>query len=108
MFCPTYSSCAAFLPTCGPTTDRGSSPRRCRNGSQLSVSRPLTSRGAALGRTATSRASTPCLRDEAATPIGSAGHAGATANLKLTFHLDHSAGADHSGSQDKLESANFG
>src|SRR5262249_30509095 len=26
---------------------------------------------------------------------GSAGHAGATANLKLTFHLDHSAGADH-------------
>ena len=25
----------------------------------------------------------------------SAGHAGATANLKLTFHLDHSAGADH-------------
>jgi len=22
-------------------------------------------------------------------------HAGATANLKLTFHLDHSAGADH-------------
>src|SRR5437764_3916146 len=25
---------------------------------------------------------------------GSAGHAGATANLKLTFHLDHSAGAD--------------
>src|SRR5262249_40604608 len=31
-----------------------------------------------------------------ATPSGSAGHAGATANLKLTFHLDHSAGADHS------------
>src|SRR5437016_3723362 len=29
-----------------------------------------------------------------ATPTGSAGHAGATANLKLTFHLDHSAGAD--------------
>src|SRR5262249_44355808 len=29
-----------------------------------------------------------------ATPIGSAGHAGATANPKLTFHLDHSAGAD--------------
>ena len=26
-----------------------------------------------------------------ATPTGSAGHAGATANLKLTFHLDHSA-----------------
>src|SRR5262249_35372544 len=30
-----------------------------------------------------------------AMPTGSAGHAGATANLKLTFHLDHSAGADH-------------
>jgi len=30
-----------------------------------------------------------------ATPTGSAGHAGATANLKLTFHLDRSAGADH-------------
>jgi hypothetical protein len=29
-----------------------------------------------------------------ATPTGSAGHAGATANLKLTFHLDHSVGAD--------------
>jgi hypothetical protein len=27
-----------------------------------------------------------------ATPTGSAGHAGATANLKLTFYLDHSAG----------------
>jgi hypothetical protein len=31
-----------------------------------------------------------------ATPSGSAGHAGETANLKLTFHLDHSAGADQS------------
>jgi hypothetical protein len=30
-----------------------------------------------------------------ATPTGSAGHAGATADLKLTFHLGHSAGADH-------------
>jgi transposase InsO family protein len=30
-----------------------------------------------------------------ATQIGSASHAAATANLKLTFHLDHSAGADH-------------
>jgi hypothetical protein len=29
-----------------------------------------------------------------ATPTGSACHAGATVNLKLTFHLDHSAGAD--------------
>jgi hypothetical protein len=35
-----------------------------------------------------------CIRRVAdcATPSGSAGHAGATANLKLTFHLDHSAG----------------
>src|SRR5437016_8967449 len=39
--------------------DRSSSPRPCRNGSRLSVPRPLTSSGAALGRTATSRASTP-------------------------------------------------
>jgi putative transposase len=30
-----------------------------------------------------------------ATPTGSASHTGATANLKLTFPLDHSAGADH-------------
>src|SRR4029077_5474869 len=30
-----------------------------------------------------------------APPTGSAAHAGETANLKLTFHLDHSAGADH-------------
>src|SRR5438034_2141421 len=29
-----------------------------------------------------------------ATPTGSAGHAGAMANLKLTFQPDHSAGAD--------------
>ncbi len=29
-------------------------------------------------------------------PTGSAGHAGATANLKLTFRLDQSAGADQS------------
>src|SRR5262249_13602345 len=29
-----------------------------------------------------------------ATPTGSTGHAGATANLKLTFHLEDSAGAD--------------
>jgi transposase InsO family protein len=37
----------------------------------------------------------PCLRRVAGcvTPTGSAGHAGATANLKLTFHLDHSVGA---------------
>src|SRR5262249_27559759 len=37
-----------------------------------------------------------------ATPSGSAGHAGETANFKLTFHLDHSAGADQLG----LEPAN--
>src|SRR5262249_13532533 len=30
-----------------------------------------------------------------ATPTGSAAHAGETANLKLTFHLDHAPGADH-------------
>jgi transposase InsO family protein len=37
-----------------------------------------------------------CIRRVAgcATPTGSAGHAGATANLKLTFQLDHSAWAD--------------
>jgi hypothetical protein len=29
-----------------------------------------------------------------ATPTGSGGHAGPTANLKLTFQLDHSSGAD--------------
>jgi hypothetical protein len=29
-----------------------------------------------------------------ATPTGSAGHAGATANLKLTFHLATRKGAD--------------
>src|SRR5262249_20718699 len=38
----------------------------------------------------------PCLRRMAgcATPPGSAGHASATASLKLTFHLDHSVGAN--------------
>src|SRR5262249_10723993 len=38
----------------------------------------------------------PCLRRVAdcATPTGSAGHASATASLELTFHLDHSVGAN--------------
>src|SRR6516162_9041980 len=135
----------AFLLTSAPTTDRSSWPRPCRNGSRLPAPRPLTSSGAVLGRTATSRVSTrafatscstaksstrserPELSSRAggatttrsgrtphldtshqhrsvrarlrrvaacATPSGS-GHAGETANLKLTFHLDHSAGADH-------------
>src|SRR5262249_11576483 len=110
-----------------------------QDGSRLSVPRLPTSNGVALGKTATSRASTPafamscltarfstlytwprssskgdatttrsgprlqsdtshqhqrcsCLCSVAgcATPTGSAGHAGATANHKLTFHLDHS------------------
>jgi hypothetical protein len=30
-----------------------------------------------------------------ATSTGSAGHAGAQTAFKLTFHLDHSVGADH-------------
>src|SRR5215467_846814 len=38
-----------------------------------------------------------------APPTGSAGHAGATANLKLTFHLDHSAGADQLVDQEIIE-----
>src|SRR5437660_7531074 len=44
-----------------------------------------------------SRGVRACIRRVAgcATPTGSVGHAGATANLKLTFQLDHSAGADH-------------
>jgi hypothetical protein len=37
-----------------------------------------------------------------APPTGSAAHAGETANLKLTFHLDHSAGADQPGRADQL------
>src|SRR5262249_17529465 len=43
-----------------------------------------------------------CIRRVAgcATPTGSAGHAGATDNLKLTFHPDHSAGAVHTGKPD--------
>ena len=38
-----------------------------------------------------------CIRRVAgcATPTGFAGHASATANLKLTFHPDHSLGANH-------------
>src|SRR5215469_6010412 len=49
-----------------------------------------------------------CIRRVAgcATPTGSAGHPGATANLKLTFHLDHSAGADHL-SEDRLAPLNI-
>src|SRR5262249_40812867 len=48
----------AFLLTSAPTTDRSSWPRPCRNGSRWPAPRPLTSSGAVLGRTATSRAST--------------------------------------------------
>src|SRR5262245_19383233 len=39
-----------------------------------------------------------------ATPTGSAGHAGATANLELTFHLDHSAEADQLATATRKES----
>src|SRR5262245_35974090 len=44
----------------------------------------------------TLREAQTCLRRVAgcATPTGSAGHASATASLKLTFHLDHSVGAN--------------
>jgi hypothetical protein len=41
-------------------------------------------------------------------PARAAGYAGATANLKLTFHLDHSAGADQTRLQktvDQLQAA---
>jgi hypothetical protein len=58
-FCPTCSSCAAFPVTFGPTTDLSSSPRPSKLGSPLSAPRLPISSGAALGRTATSRASTP-------------------------------------------------
>src|SRR5215475_11387280 len=36
-----------------------------------------------------------------ATSSGFAGHAGATANLKLTFHPDHSVGANHYSARDR-------
>src|SRR6185437_11524639 len=52
------SSCAAFPSTFAPTTGQSSLPRRCRNGSAPSGLRPLTSRPAARGRTALSKAST--------------------------------------------------
>src|SRR2546429_9335492 len=58
-FCPTCSSCAAFPVTSGPTTDLSSSPRLSKLGSPLSAPRLPISSGAVLGRTATSRASTP-------------------------------------------------
>ena len=47
------------VPGSGPTMGLSSWPRRCSNGSRLSVPRPPTSSGAALGRTAKSRASMP-------------------------------------------------
>jgi hypothetical protein len=37
-----------------------------------------------------------------ATSTGFAGHAGATANSQLTFHLDHSMGADHETSERRI------
>src|SRR5262249_52393619 len=43
------------------------------------------------GGIAPCRRTVPCC----ASPTGSAGHASATASLKLTFHLDHSVGANH-------------
>src|SRR5262249_18872322 len=38
-----------------------------------------------------------------ATSTGFAGHAGATANLKLTFHPDHSVGANQSAGIDRTK-----
>src|SRR6266571_5634100 len=54
---------------------------------------------ASIGYKPSTRGVCACVRRVAgcATPTGSAGHAGATANHKLTFHLDHSEGADQSG-----------
>ncbi|MBM3996857.1 MAG: MFS transporter [Planctomycetes bacterium] len=56
--CPICSSCAKSLVTSDPIMGRSSWPRLCRNGSPRSAPRPPTSRQAAPGRTATSRAST--------------------------------------------------
>jgi len=115
-FCPTSSSCGAFPLTSGPTTDRSSSPRQYGNGSQLSAA--YIERGSPW-ENGYIESFDARLRDElldgeifytlreaqivieswrrhyntiSATLTGSAGHA--TASLKLTFHLDHSAGAD--------------
>src|SRR6266487_202603 len=63
--------------------------------SSLVVQRDQASRLNLIQATST-RGVCVCIRRVAgcATPTGAAGHAGATANHKLTFHLDHSEGAD--------------
>src|SRR5262245_51616308 len=75
MYCPTSSSYAAYPVTSGPTTDLSSSPRPCRSGSLRSVPRPLTSSEAALGRTATSRASMPACATSCSTARSSVPYA---------------------------------
>src|SRR5262249_17955477 len=95
-----------------PLVDRGKCISRCQRNElfapasisgliSTAVTRPFGATASAA-RSATGRAGkllSPHENDRpfaaasvgCATPSGSAGHAGATANLKLTFHLDHSA-----------------
>ena len=93
-----------------PTPGSRIAARRCSRSAQVrngradasgllppSEERPCGQRAAEQGDELAaphSRTSLACIRRVAgcATPTGSAGHAGAAANVKLTFQSDHSAG----------------
>ena len=100
----TVATPGAFLPfdcACATNCSTGRSSTRCgklrsssRVGGHYNTVRPHASHvqtASSAGVRASPRRVARC-----ATPTGSAGHAGATANLKLTFHLDHPAEAYHS------------
>jgi hypothetical protein len=82
------ASTRAFATSCSTakSSTRSARPRSSSRAPRLNRIQATSTRGVRA-----------CIRRVAgcATPTCSAGHAGATANLKLTFHLDHSAGADH-------------
>jgi hypothetical protein len=75
------------------TIERGLPDRMCKFASRA--------RAALAGSPRVQASSTRHVRG-CATPTGSAGHAGVTASPKLTFQLDHPAGADQPDNQVKM------
>src|SRR5262245_14368250 len=86
MYSPTSSSYAAYPVTSAPTTDLSSASLQHDQAARLARIQTACTGGVHTGL----RRVAGC-----ATSTGLAGHAGATASLKLTFEVGHSVGANH-------------
>jgi hypothetical protein len=104
--CRICSSCELFPGTSAPTMARSSLPKRCRSGSAPSARRPPTSLPAARG----DRLPRSGTRGVCASPRCLAGDAlaGAKTGPKLTFKLDHQAGAGQARDTTIFHVINFG